>query len=381
MQYSIPFNKPFISGKELYYMAGAVLGGHSAGDGSFTKKCHAFIEHNLNARKVLLTHSYTAALEMCALLTGAGPEHEVILPSFAFVSLANAFYMNGVSPVFVDIRPDTLNIDEAKVEDAVTDLTKAILVTHYCGVAAEMNPLLSLAEKYGLYIVEDAAHGFNTTYGDKYLGTFGDVGVFSFHETSNLICGEGGAIVVNKEALMERAEIIREKGTNRSKFFRGEVDKYTWVDIGSSYLPSDLLAAFLYGQLENMENIHNQRDKIFGFFYESLKPLCERGLLKLPYTVTEKHSKSHFFYIVLNDEKTRADLIGHLKAKGILAVIHYTPLHLSPIGRSLGYKEGDLPVTEAMSERLLRLPFYHDMTIVEQSEVVERISDFFDNSH
>jgi len=373
----IPFNKPFIVGKELYYIAQSILNGHSAGDGPFTKKCQAFLEAKFQARKILLTHSCTAALEMSAILCDVGPGDEVILPSFTFVSTANAFYIRGARLVFVDVRPDTLNIDETKIAEFTTDHTKVIVPVHYAGVACEMDKIMNLAQENGIHVVEDAAQVVNAKFEDKFLGTIGDLGAYSFHETKNFICGEGGAIVINNSALVERAEIIREKGTNRSKFFRGEVDKYTWVDIGSSYLPSDILAAFLYAQLENMDVINQRREMLFDYYYKELIPLVNEGLLRLPYISSGCQSNSHLFYIILKDEASRNALMDYLKSKGILAVFHYIPLHLSPIGRSLGYGEGQLPVTESMSGRLLRLPFYFELQREEQGEVVRRIKEFF----
>ena len=376
----IPYNKPFLAGKELYYMAQAVLGGHTAGDGPFTKKCQALMEEKFGAKKILLTNSCTAALEMAALLCDVGPGDEVILPSFTFVSTANAFYLRGAKLVFVDIEKDTLNMDVKKIEGAVTEKTKVIVPVHYAGVACEMETIMDIAHRHNLYVVEDAAQGVNAKHRGKYLGTIGDIGTYSFHETKNFICGEGGAVVINNEKFIERAEIIREKGTNRSKFFRGEVDKYTWVDIGSSYLPSDLLAAFLYAQLENMEQINKRREEIFDYYYKALMPLANDGKLRLPYVSNECQSNSHLFYIILQDEYTRNALMDYLKSQGILAIFHYLPLHLSSVGRSMGYREGQLPVTESMSGRLLRLPFYYEIKQEEQVEVLRVIKEFFERS-
>jgi len=380
MKYQISFNKPFLSGKELYYIAQSVLSGHTAGDGSFTKKCQALMEESFGAKKILLTNSCTAALEMAAILCKVGAEDEVVLPSFTFVSTANAFYLRGAKLVFVDIQKDTLNIDVTKIEDALTERTKVIVPVHYAGIGCDMDSIMDIANRHKLYVVEDAAQGVNAKYKGKFLGTIGDIGTYSFHETKNYICGEGGAIVINNDKFLERAEIIREKGTNRSKFFRGEVDKYTWVDIGSSFLPSDILAAFLYAQLENMEQINRRREAIFDYYYKALIPLVNDGKLRLPYVSSECESNSHLFYIILNDENTRNELMDYLKSKGILAVFHYIPLHLSQVGRSMGYTDGQLPITEDMSGRLLRLPFYHDMTKDNQAEVVDTIKDFFNKS-
>lgn len=377
MKYRIPFNKPFIAGKELYYIAQAVLSGHIAGDGLFTKKCQSLMEKKFDAKKILLTHSCTAALEMAAILCEVGPGDEIILPSFTFVSTANAFYLRGAKLVFVDIRPDTLNIDETRIEDVITERTKVIVPVHYAGVSCEMDTIMDIAHQHHLYIVEDAAQGVNAKYKDTFLGTIGDMAAYSFHETKNFICGEGGAIVINNEKFTERAEIIREKGTNRSKFFRGEVDKYTWVDIGSSYLPSDLLAAFLYAQLENMQEISKRRDKLFDYYYKALIPLVNDGKIRLPFVSSECQSNNHLFYILLEDEATRNALMDHLRSKGILGVFHYLSLHLSPVGKTMGYQQGQLPVTESMSGRLLRLPFYYELQPEEQAEVINAIKDFF----
>ncbi|MFH1612339.1 MAG: dTDP-4-amino-4,6-dideoxygalactose transaminase [bacterium] len=377
MKYKIPFNKPFIIGKEIDYINQSVLNGHISGDGFFTKKCHALLEKKLKASKILLTTSCTAALEMAAILCEICPGDEVILPSFTFVSTVNAFYTRGAKPVFVDIHPNTLNIDETKIEKAITEKTKIIVPVHYAGIGCNMDAITKIANQYNLFVVEDAAQGVNAKYKDKYLGTIGDLGAYSFHETKNFICGEAGAIVINNEKFIERAEIIREKGTNRSKFFRGEIDKYTWVDIGSSYLPSDILAAFLYAQLEKMDKITNARQKIFEYYYQSLTTLVEKGYLTVPTIPQECKNNYHLFYIILENEKKRDALMSYLKNNGILSVFHYIPLHLSPVGEKIGYKKGQLPITESISKRLLRLPFYYDLKKEEQKEVVEKIYNFF----
>jgi dTDP-4-amino-4,6-dideoxygalactose transaminase len=377
MENQIPFNKPFIVGKELYYIAQSVLSGKIAGDGLYTKKCHALLEEMFGAQKVLLTHSCTAALEMAAMLCEIEKGDEVILPSFTFVSTANAFFLRGARLVFVDIRPDTLNMDETQIEQKISDRTKVIVPVHYAGVACEMDTIMGIAHKHSLFVVEDAAQGVNSKYKDRFLGTIGDVGTYSFHETKNFISGEGGAIVINNDKFIERAEIIREKGTNRSKFFRGEIDKYTWVDVGSSYLPSDILAAFLYAQLENMEKINIRRKELHDFYSRELIPLVNDGKLRLPYVSNECQSNNHLFYIILEDENIRNALMNHLKSNGILAVFHYIPLHLSPVGRSMGYTDGQLPVTESLSRRLLRLPLYYDLKPDEQEKIVKAIKDFF----
>jgi len=374
----IPFNRPFIIGKELEYIIQSVQNGHISGNGPFTKQCHRLLEGKFNAKKVLLTHSCTAALEMAAILCEVGPGDEVILPSFTFVSTANAFHLRRAKLVFVDILPDTLNIDHRRVAEAISERTKVIVPVHYAGVSCEMGTLMELAKQHHLYVVEDAAQGVNAKFRGQYLGTIGDLGAFSFHETKNFICGEGGALVINNEKFIVRAEVIWEKGTNRAQFFRGEVDKYTWVDIGSSYLPSDLLAAFLYAQLENIDRIHKRRKEIFEYYYEALCPLSEKGFIRLPITTSECEGNHHLFYILLKDEKTRNNLMDYLKSEGILAIFHYVPLHLSPIGRSMGYRKEQLPVTESVSGRLLRLPFYYDLKKEEQAEIVQRIMKFFE---
>lgn len=373
----IVFNRPFIIGKELDYIAQSVLNGHISGNGPFTQKCQFLMEEKFHAKKILLTHSCTAALEMAAILCGVKSSDEVILPSFTFVSTANAFYVRGAKPVFVDIRPDTLNIDENQIEESVTGFTKVIVPVHYAGVSCEMDAIMEIARRHQLYVVEDAAQGVNAKYNGRYLGTIGDLGAYSFHETKNFICGEGGAIVINHEKFIERAEVIREKGTNRSKFFRGEVDRYTWVDIGSSYLPSEILAAFLYAQLERMDEINQRRQEIFKYYYEALTPLAGKGVLSLPTLSPENEGNSHMFYILLKDEETRNALMDYLKSNSILAIFHYLPLHLSPVGISMGYRKGQFPVTESVSGRLLRLPFYYQLKKEEQSEVVGFIEKFF----
>lgn len=373
----IPFNKPFIIGKEIKYIKQSVDSGHIAGDGLFTKKCHSFLEKRLNARKVLLTTSCTTALEMAAILCGVKRGDEVIMPSYTFVSTANAFHLRGAKLRFVDIRKDTLNIDEGLIAAAVTGRTKVIVPVHYGGVGCEMDAVIKIAGKNRLYVVEDAAQGIGAEYKGRHLGTIGDFGALSFHETKNCICGEGGALLINNKRYIERAEIVREKGTNRSKFFRGEVDKYTWVDVGSSYLPSDLLAAFLYAQLENMDKITRRRREIFNFYSRELSPLSRDGVMQLPAVPSHCLPNYHMFYIMLESRKVRDGLLGYLKSKGIHTVFHYIPLHLSPVGRSMGYRMGQLPVTESASGRLLRLPFYYSLTGSETDRVVANIKRFF----
>jgi dTDP-4-amino-4,6-dideoxygalactose transaminase len=372
----IPFNRPFIVGKELYYMAQAVQKGHLAGDGQFTKKCNAWMEERFQARKVLLTHSCTAALEMAALLADVRPGDEVIMPAYTFVSTANAFALRGATIRFVDIRPDTLNMDETLIEPVVTPRTKAIVPVHYAGVACQMDVIMAIAAKHKLLVIEDAAQGVNSTFNGRYLGTIGHLGCYSFHETKNFICGEGGAIVINDLRFLERAEIIREKGTNRARFFRGEVDRYTWVDIGSSYLPSELIAAFLYAQLEQADEITTQRHAIHQRYALGLQPLATAGHLRLQAAADNSHN-AHMFYIISNSEPVRAQLLAYLKHNNIHAVFHYVPLHTSPMGLRYGYKPGDLPVTEDLSARLIRLPCYYELSQQDQDRVIAAVHDFF----
>jgi dTDP-4-amino-4,6-dideoxygalactose transaminase len=377
MPYDIPFNRPFMVGNELAYIRDAVERGHLAGDGAYTQKCHEWMERTFRAHKVLLTPSCTAALEMAALLSGLHPGDEVILPSFTFVSTANAFVLHGARPVFVDIRPDTLNVDEAQIEAALTSRTRVIVATHYAGVACDMDRIMALAARREITVVEDAAQGVNATYKGRYLGTLGHLGCYSFHETKNVIAGEGGALLVNREADVERAEIIREKGTDRSRFFRGQVDKYRWVSVGSSYLPSELVAAFLYAQLEECDRITRQRRGIYDYYAQQLAPLEQKGVLRLPRVPKECEPNGHMFYVLLADEAARDRLIAHLKVRSILAVFHYVPLHTSPMGRRYGYAGGELPVTESSSDRLLRLPCYYAMTRSDQDRVIEGIESYF----
>ena len=374
----IPFNRPFIVGKELYYIAQAVQNGHLAGDGVFTRKCSEWMEQKFGAGKVILTHSGTAALDMCAILCDIQSGDEVIMPSFTFVSTANAFALRGVRIRFVDIRPDTLNIDENLIEAAVNENTRAIVPVHYAGVGCEMDMIMDIARRHDLLVVEDAAQGVNATYKEQYLGTIGHLGAYSFHETKNFISGEGGALVVNDESFIERAEIIWEKGTNRNKFFRGEVDKYTWVDIGSSFLPSEIVSAFLYAQLEEADTITQKRNEIFRYYSEQIAPLCERGLVRMPACPEECRHNAHLFYLLVETARGDRDwLIAHLKEKEINAVFHYVPLHTSPMGLGMGYKEGNLPVTEDVSERLVRLPCYYELTREDQDRVIDGVYGFF----
>jgi dTDP-4-amino-4,6-dideoxygalactose transaminase len=373
---SIPFNRPTIVGKELFYISQAIHNGYSAGDAAFTKKCHALLEEALNVPRVLLTTSCTHALEMAALLLEIKPGDEVIVPSFTFVSTPNAFVLRGAKPVFVDIRPDTLNMDENQLERLITERTKAIVPVHYAGVGCEMDVVNAIAVKYGICIVEDNAHGLFGKYKNQYLGTFGTFATQSFHETKNFICGEGGALLINNPRYVERAEIIREKGTNRSRFFRGQIDKYTWVDIGSSFLPSDLLAAFLYAQLEAREEIQNKRRRIWELYHVNLMNWGQAYGVRLPIVPRHCEQSYHLFYLLLPTLADRQALIKHLKERDILSVFHYLPLHLSGMGQQYGGKMGDCPVTEDVSDRLLRLPFYNDLDEADQCRVIEAISDF-----
>lgn len=372
----IPFNRPGLVGQEHEYAAEACASGHLSGDGPFTKKCHALLERELGVERALLTTSCTHALEMAALLLDIKPGDEVIVPSFTFVSTINAFVLRGARPVFADIRPDTLNLDERQVESLITPRTRAILVVHYAGVAGEMDTICAIARRHGIAVVEDNAHGLFGRYRGRYLGTFGCMATQSFHETKNFTCGEGGALLINDPRYVERAEIIREKGTNRSRFFRGQVDKYTWVDVGSSYLPSDLLAAFLYAQLEARDNIQARRRAIWEYYAEHLQPWAEANAVQLPTVPPDRDQAYHMFYVLMPSLESRQALIAHLKARGILSVFHYLPLHLSDMGRQFGARPGDCPVTEDVSDRLLRLPFYNDLTPCEQAEVVSAIAEF-----
>ena len=373
----IPFNKPFIVGKELYYMAQAVLAGHLSGDGMYTKQCHHWLEEHLGCKKALLTHSCTAALEMAAILFDIQPGDEVIMPSFTFVSTANAFVMRGGRPVFVDIRPDTLNINEKLIESAITPKTKAIVPVHYAGVACAMDQIMEMADRYKLWVVEDAAQALLSTHNGQYLGAIGHLGCLSFHETKNIISGEGGALLVNHEGLVERAEIIREKGTNRNQFFRGEVDKYTWLDIGSSYLPSELIGAFLYAQLEQADKIVATRHGIFQRYMDLLHPLEREGKIQLPRLDSQSECNGHIFYIITRSLEERTGIIASLRKKEINPIFHYIPLHSSPAGLKYGRTGGAMTVTDEMSNRLLRLPMYYGMSEEDIEKVMKELTNFF----
>lgn len=367
---SIPFNRPHMTGKELWYIAQAHHNGQFAGDGPFTKQCHEWLEKHTLARKALLTHSCTAALEMAAMLAGIGPGDEVIMPSYTFVSTANAFVLRGATPVFIDIRSDTLNIDENKIEAAITSKTKAIVAVHYAGVGCEMDDILSIAAKHNLTVIEDAAQGVMASYKGKALGSFGALSAFSFHETKNIISGEGGALLVNLPELIERAEIIREKGTNRSQFFRGQVDKYTWVDVGSSYLPGELIAAFLWAQFEEAVSITEQRVQLWGRYQEAFLEIEEQGHVHRPSIPHHCKHNAHMYYLIMPNLEIRSRFIEKLRLEGVHAVFHYVPLHSSPAGREYGRVSGSMHNTENLSERLVRLPLWCDLD-GEQDRVIE----------
>ena len=354
----IPFNKPYLTGKELSYIAQAHQLGHLAGDGAFTIKCHAWLEQAIGCEKALLTHSCTGALEMAAMLANTGPGDEVIMPSYTFVSTANAFVMRGACPVFVDIRADTLNLDETKVEAAITNKTRAIVPVHYAGVACEMDTIMEIATRHNLIVIEDAAQGIESSYKGRALGSIGHLATLSFHETKNIISGEGGALLINSPELCERAEIIREKGTNRSLFFRGQVDKYTWVDFGSSYLTSELVAAFLWAQMEESKAITSRRLDIWNEYHAAFEGLERRGKIRRPLVPAECKHNAHMYYLLLPDLESRTAFISKLAEDDIGAVFHYVPLHSSPMGKKVGRADTALPLTDELSDRLVRLPLW-----------------------
>ena len=354
----VAFNKPYMTGKELWNIAQAHNNYHLAGDGEFTRKCHAWIEEHARCDRALLTHSCTAALEMSAILAGIGPGDEVIMPSYTFVSTANAFALRGAVPVFVDIRPDTCNIDENLIEEAITERTKAIVPVHYAGVACEMDKIMALARKYDLLVIEDAAQGVMSSYKGQALGAIGHLGAYSFHETKNISSGEGGALLVNDQRFVDRAEIIREKGTNRSQFFRGQVDKYTWVDIGSSYLPGEVIAAFLWAQMSEADSITDRRIAIWNRYHEAMAGLEADGLLRRPVIPAECQHNAHMYYILLESLEKRTELIRKLQNLGVNTVFHYVPLHDSPEGLRRGRCSGNMIHTNDISNRLLRLPIW-----------------------
>jgi dTDP-4-amino-4,6-dideoxygalactose transaminase len=368
----IPFNWPHMTGKELYYIAESHFNGRLAGDGPFTRRCHGWLETRTGYR-ALLTHSCTAALEIAALLLDVQPGDEIIMPSYTFVSTANAFVLRGGVPVFVDIREDTLNLDEQLIERAISARTRAIVPVHYAGVACAMDPILEIAARHGLHVVEDAAQGVMASYKERPLGALGDIGTYSFHETKNVICGEGGALLVRDPTLAQRAEVIREKGTDRSRFFRGEVDKYTWQEVGSSFLPGELTAAFLWAQLEEAERITRGRLDTWQRYHRALQPLEQAGALRRPIVPDDCQHNAHMYYILLENEHERQRVLQTLKAQGIGCVFHYVPLHTSPAGQRHGRSADELPVTTRQSERLLRLPLWTGLSEGQQDRVIEAL--------
>ena len=372
--YKIPFNRPCIAGNEQAYMSQAIANGQISGDGMFTKKCHTFLEDELDIPKALLTTSCTHALEMAAFLLDIQPGDEVIVPSFTFVSTVNAFVLRGARPVFCDIRSDTLNMDESQLEHLITPRTKAVVPVHYAGIGCEMETIMRIASKHSIVVVEDNAHGLFGRYKGQYLGTFGSLAAQSFHETKNFTCGEGGALLINDVEYIERAEILREKGTDRSRFFRGQVDKYSWIDVGSSYLPSDLLAAFLYAQLEARYRVEAMRRRVWDYYYQHLESWAQDHGVRLPFIPEYCEHPYHMFYMIFPSLEQRQALMNMLKDQGILSVFHYLPLHLSDMGRRFGGKPGGCPVTEEMSDRLLRLPFYNELSEHEQAGIVSAVT-------
>lgn len=377
LKFKIPFNKPHLTHKEMGYISHAHSLGQLSGDGFYTQECHKWLEKNLNAKKALLTNSCTSAMEMMAILINIKHGDEIIMPSFTFSSTANAVVLRGGIPVFVDIRPDTLNIDEQSIENSITKKTKAIFVVHYAGVGCEMDKIKSIAKKHKLFVLEDAAQGILSKYKNQYLGTIGDMGAFSFHETKNIISGEGGALLINNPAYIERAEIIREKGTNRDQYFRGQVDKYTWVDIGSSYLPGEMVAAFLMAQLEDIKRITQKRIKIWNIYHQSLEDLEKAGYFKRPIIPPNISHNGHLYYILLPSLKIRNKFMEFLKKRDILTVFHYIPLHSSPAGKKYGRYVGKMEITDKTSDTLVRLPLFYDITEKEIDYIVETIYDFF----
>ncbi|MBS5325159.1 dTDP-4-amino-4,6-dideoxygalactose transaminase [Lachnospiraceae bacterium AM23-2LB] len=373
----ISFNVPPVAGKELIYLEEAIRSKKICGDGAFTKRCSRWLEEQTGSERVLLTTSCTHATELAAILTDIKPGDEVIMPSYTFVSTADAFVLRGAKAVFVDIRPDTMNIDETLIEDAITEKTRAIVPVHYAGVSCEMDTICDIAKRHNLYVIEDAAQGVMATYKSRPLGTIGDYGCYSFHETKNLSMGEGGALLIKDKANILRAEIVREKGTNRSQFFRGEIDKYTWMDAGSSYLPSELNAAYLWAQLEDAQKIYDDRMRSWNLYYEQLKPLADEGRIELPVIPEGCVHNAHMFYIKTRDLKERTDLIFYLKGKQINSVFHYIPLHSSPAGKRLGVFHGEDKYTTRESERLLRLPMYYGLGKENIECVTESIKNFY----
>jgi len=376
----IPFNVPPYVGTELEYVKQAVENHKICGDGPFTKKCHAWLEQNLPCQKALLTTSGTTALEMAAILCGLKPGDEVILPSYTFSTTATAFVLAGAKLVFVDVRPDTMNIDEAKIEQAITSKTRVIVPVHYAGVACEMDTIMDIAKRHNLMVVEDAAQGVMSAYKGKALGTIGDFGCFSFHETKNYSMGEGGALIINNPKYNDRAEIIREKGTNRSRFFRGQVDKYTWVDYGSSYLPSDMNAAYLWGQLKVADKINDNRLETWHAYYDALKNLEEDGFVKLPVIPEECKHNAHMFYLKCKNLEERTEFISFLKERDIIPTFHYIPLHSSPAGMRFGRFDGKDEFTSSESDKLVRLPMYYNMQVEDRNQVIAAVKEFFTRS-
>jgi len=375
MTHTIPFNRPWLCGRELHYIAQAIQSGHSAGNGPFTGRCQKLLQQLLGVERALLTTSCTDALEMTALLLNLEPGDEVIVPSYTFVSTANAYALRGAKIVFSDVRPDTLNIDETKLESLITERTRAIVVVHYASIGCEMDTIMEIARRHRVPVIEDNAHGLFASYRGRPLGSFGALATLSFHETKNISCSEGGALLVNDPALIERAEILWEKGTNRSQFFRGEVDKYSWVDLGSSFLPSDLVAAFLLAQLEEREQIQERRRRIWEKYRDRLSAWADAHDVRLPFLPKHCEPSWHMFHLILPSLAHRDEFIRHLRERDILSVFHYVPLHDSPMGKRVGVA-GDCPVTEETSERLVRLPFYNDMTEEEQERVIEAVLDY-----
>jgi dTDP-4-amino-4,6-dideoxygalactose transaminase len=373
--YDIPFNRAALVGNEWKYLAEAVRMGHISGDGFYTLRCHDFLERELGVRKALLTTSCTHALELAALLLDLKEGDEVVMPAFTFVSIANAFVLRGARPVFADIRPDTLNLDEKKLPNLITRNTRAIVPVHYAGVGCEMDRILEVARKQNLAVIEDNAHGLFGKYRGRFLGTFGCLATQSFHETKNVTCGEGGALLINDERYIERAEIIRQKGTDRTRFLRGEVDKYSWIDVGSSYLPSDILAAFLLAQLEARERIQAVRQRIWERYYDELTDWADGNGVRLPVVPANCNQAYHLFYLLLPSLQERQRFIAHLKERAILSVFHYVPLHTSEMGRRYGGVLGDCPVAEMVGDRLVRLPFYNELSETEQSRVIDAIHE------
>lgn len=372
----IHFNRPYAGERSFEYMREAIANAHTCGDGPFTRRCHEFLEGTFGVAKALLTTSCTDALEMSALLLGFGPGDEVILPSFTFVSTVNAFVLHGAKPVFCDIRPDTLNIDEQAIERKITSRTKAIVVVHYAGVGCEMDAIMEIARRHDVPVIEDNAHGLFGTYRGRHLGTFGAMATQSFHETKNFNCGEGGALLINDPRYIERAEILREKGTNRSRFYRGQVDKYSWVDVGSSFLPSDMLAAYLFSQFETSGHVQSLRRGVWDHYHANLSEWAAANGVRLPVIPDDRDQAYHMFYLILPSLADRTAFIHHMRSLGIVAPFHYLPLHLSEMGTTFGGMTGDCPVTEDVSDRLVRLPFYNDITTSDLRRVVEGVLSF-----